>query len=544
MLKFFRKFLQCRKIWNTLGQNQNLWDRIGIFLHFSYIFLHRKCVHLVPAVRTKNTATTTTVRMTPSNNNDTTTNKFIMVIIWRLIQQQIAIHQQILTAAKAALLLLEEEEDEEVVDGRRLPNTGPRKKRTKFDHKGALESIKRDFLGENTLFSGSQFKIFFRLSRTRFQAILEAVGKQDLDFYKPNLKKGPSLEARLLLPLKTNAYGVAAHTFCDYFQMSFDMAMKCIKQFDTFMAKEFAAEFLRKPTKKDLMEIVKLHEAIHGVPGMLGSLDCMHVNWKNCPKAWEGSFKKGQGKPNTIVLEAMVDYHLWFWHVSFGHPGSLNDLNILDVSPLFECLRNGSFSKVEKESGMVPYKIMGEEFDFLYILVDGIYPNYKRFVKGLKDPLNEQEKKYTAWQESARKDIERAFGVLQQEQQVLARPLLLHNIGQVGDRVRTCLILHNMNVQERVMGSNVELHYSPNNLQEDMERDCVEFIPLTTSNDDEANDADDANDDEDNDADDNDDADDLQSVTSSPVIRNDEEDNGKEEHQRLFSALFKHTTQE
>ena len=132
-----------------MGQNQNLWDRIGIFLHFSYIFLHRKCVHLVPAVRTKNTATTTTVRMTPSNNNDTTTNKFIMVIIWRLIQQQIAIHQQILTAAKAALLLLEEEEDEEVVDGRRLPNTGPRKKRTKFDHKGALESIKRDFLGEN-----------------------------------------------------------------------------------------------------------------------------------------------------------------------------------------------------------------------------------------------------------------------------------------------------------------------------------------------------------------------------------------------------------
>lgn len=38
------------------------------------------------------------------------------------------------------------------------------------------------------------------------------------------------------------------------------------------------------------------------------------------------------------------------------------------------------------------------------------------------------------------KDIERAFGVLQQEQQVLARPLLLHNIGQVGDRVRTCFI--------------------------------------------------------------------------------------------------------
>lgn len=300
-----------------------------------------------------------------------------MVIIWRLIQQQIAIHEQILTAARAALLLLEEEEDEEVVDGRRLPNTGPRKKRTKFDHKGALESIKRDFLGENTLFSGSQFKIFFRLSRTRFQAILEAVGKQDLDFYKPNLNKGPSLEARLLLPLKTNAYGVAAHTFCDYFQMSFDMGMQCMKQFDSFMAKEFAAEFLRKPTKKDLQEIVKLHEAIHGVPGMLGSLDCMHVNWKNCPKAWEGSFKKGQGKPNTIVLEAMCDYHLWFWHVSFGHPGSLNDLNILDVSPLFETLRNGPlFSDFLLRRRMFQnlFETFKECPDFLTLVHPGFFP--------------------------------------------------------------------------------------------------------------------------------------------------------------------------
>jgi Plant transposon protein len=64
-----------------------------------------------------------------------------------------------------------------------------------------------------------------------------------------------------------------------------------------------------------------------GVEGMLGSLDCMHVYWKNWPVAWQGSQTGKPGKP-TIVLEAFADYNLWFWHSSFGWPGSLNDINI------------------------------------------------------------------------------------------------------------------------------------------------------------------------------------------------------------------------
>ena len=41
-------------------------------------------------------------------------------------------------------------------------------------------------------------------------------------------------------------------------------------------------------------------------------------------------------------------------------------------------------------------------------------------------PLTNEEKRYTAWQEAARKHIERAFGVLQCRFQVMARPFLGH----------------------------------------------------------------------------------------------------------------------
>jgi hypothetical protein len=42
------------------------------------------------------------------------------------------------------------------------------------------------------------------------------------------------------------------------------------------------------------------------------------------------------------VLEALSDYHLWFWQASLGYAGSLNVLNILNLSPLLELLVDGT----------------------------------------------------------------------------------------------------------------------------------------------------------------------------------------------------------
>jgi hypothetical protein len=49
----------------------------------------------------------------------------------------------------------------------------------------------------------------------------------------------------------------------------------------------------------------------------------------------------------------------------------------------------------------------------MFLLVDGIYPKFSRFVKTVKEPVTHQQRVFASWQESARKDIERAFGVLQ-----------------------------------------------------------------------------------------------------------------------------------
>jgi hypothetical protein len=78
----------------------------------------------------------------------------------------------------------------------------------------------------------------------------------------------------------------------------------------------------------------------------------MHTYWKNCPVAWQGSYQGKEGKP-TIVLEAISDYHLWFWHASYGYAGTLNDRTILNLSPLLQSLIDGTFKSLEEAAKVV-----------------------------------------------------------------------------------------------------------------------------------------------------------------------------------------------
>jgi len=59
----------------------------------------------------------------------------------------------------------------------------------------------------------------------------------------------------------------------------------------------------------------------------------------------------------------------------------------------------------------------------VWFLVDGIYPELARFVKTISEPMSPQSRTFAKWQESSRKSIERAFGVLQRKFQILVRKI-------------------------------------------------------------------------------------------------------------------------
>ena len=76
------------------------------------------------------------------------------------------------------------------------------------------------------------------------------------------------------------------------------------------------------------------------------------------------------------------------------------------MSPLFDEVCRG-------ESPRVKYHVPDREYGQCYYLVDGIYPKWGTFVKAIRNPMTLQQAHFTKMQESFKKDVERAFGILQ-----------------------------------------------------------------------------------------------------------------------------------
>ncbi|CAL2256074.1 unnamed protein product [Prunus armeniaca] len=132
---------------------------------------------------------------------------------------------------------------------------------------------------------------------------------------------------------------------------------------------------------------------------MIGSIDCMHWQWKNCPTALQGSIPDLQ----RCIERPRSQYHL------SSQQYSLSD------RVLSSC---------------------------------GIYPRWTTFVKSIPNPRSQKQKLFATYQEGYMKDVEMCFGILQ------ARWLIIRGVSHMFDEdilrsiMMTCIILHNMIVED------------------------------------------------------------------------------------------------
>ena len=91
-----------------------------------------------------------------------------------------------------------------------------------------------------------------------------------------------------------------------------------------------------------------------------------------------------------------------------------------------------------------------------YYLADGIYPKWSTIVQTIHDPHG-SKKKYFAMKQACRKDVECAFGVLQSCFAIVAGPARFWRKEVLRDIMTTCIILHNMIVEdERDLSAPIE----------------------------------------------------------------------------------------
>jgi hypothetical protein len=105
---------------------------------------------------------------------------------------------------------------------------------------------------------------------------------------------------------------------------------------------------------------------------------------------------------------------------------------------------------------------MNNEYSMGYYLTDGIYPEWATLVKSIKEkngvPLTKKQAHFTRAQEAARKDIERAFGILQARFAIVRGPARFWDKKTLQDIMTCCVILHNM-ILEDERGLNLPCFY-------------------------------------------------------------------------------------
>ena len=94
------------------------------------------------------------------------------------------------------------------------------------------------------------------------------------------------------------------------------------------------------------------------------------------------------------------------------------------------------------------FEVNGHTYPRFYLLTDGIYPQWSCFLQPIHLPQGEKKKHFTKMQEAVRKDVERAFGILQARWGIVKNPVHQWNLGTINDIMLACIIMHNMIIED------------------------------------------------------------------------------------------------
>ncbi|GJY69757.1 ALP1-like protein [Tanacetum coccineum] len=282
------------------------------------------------------------------------------------------------------------------------------------DRYGAHDRLVLAYFAKKPFYNAYLFRKRFRMNRSLFTRIVRDLSA-NCPYFQEGCdavgKAGISALVKCTSAIRQLAYAAVPDSLDEYLQIGEKTSRDCLMHFCNGVIELYGEEYLRRPTQTDVEKLYAFHENKHGFPGMIGSIDCTKWSWAQCPQAYRAQFSRGDsGSEPFILLEAVASQDLWIWHAFFGVAGSNNDVNVLRQSPVLNDLKVGKAPEVPFVANDVTYK-------WGYYLTDGIYPEWAVLMKSISQPGSNDVKRirYKQAHEAARKDVERAFGVLKKK---------------------------------------------------------------------------------------------------------------------------------
>ncbi|KAK3218386.1 hypothetical protein Dsin_012356 [Dipteronia sinensis] len=155
------------------------------------------------------------------------------------------------------------------------------------DRESADCTLFNEYLSKNPRYKDQMFRRRFRMGRILFLRIVNDVEARDNYFVQRRdglSRLGLSALQKITSVFRTLAYGLPADATDDYIKIGESTTIESLKRFCRAVVEVFIEQYLRSPNAKDVSRLLCIGKH-RGFPGMLGSQDCMHWKWKNCPTA-------------------------------------------------------------------------------------------------------------------------------------------------------------------------------------------------------------------------------------------------------------------
>ncbi|GJW87453.1 ALP1-like protein [Tanacetum coccineum] len=193
---------------------------------------------------------------------------------------------------------------------------------TPRDREGAEDCLMADYFDEPCRYTLYYFRRRYRMSRTLFLKIVKDISNYEANplpehfkFFKVRsdctCRMSLSVIMKCTTAIRQLAYDTTPDAFDEYLKMSERTVRDYLLYFNMCIIDLYMSKYLRKPALEDVEKIYNQHLTRHGFPGMLGSIDCMHWEWKNCSLSWQRQYGRGDKKYPTIMLEVVASQDLW-----------------------------------------------------------------------------------------------------------------------------------------------------------------------------------------------------------------------------------------
>ena len=248
----------------------------------------------------------------------------------------------------------------------------------------------------------------------------------------------------------------AFHTFCSNF------------------VKEYYDVYVCRPVGEKLLKVMRVFEQM-GLPGCIGSTECVHLKWDRCPIDIAQLCSGKEGYP-TLAYSCTVDHHRRILASTSSVWGAKNDKTIVRGDTYITDVK---FKKVHSDTRFDIY-VNGslKSVSGVYYLCVGGYHKWTCMMNPLKHTCTRSDRLWSEWVESTRKDVECTFGILKSRWRFLRNGIVLQNQTSIDYAFFTCCILHNLILENDGLDNRWEtdidwetLHPEPDNSDEGFDDD-------------------------------------------------------------------------